>query len=92
MGGAMGEGAVVGCAAVWVGEDGVGFADEHEALGGGGVGGVCVWVVGFGEGIEGFLDILQGGIWTEIEGFIVVGCGLGCVLEWSRGVEGVARR
>jgi hypothetical protein len=33
-------------------EDGVGFADGDEALGFGGVIGVEVGVVGFGEGVE----------------------------------------
>jgi hypothetical protein len=31
----------------------IGFGDEDEALGGVGVGGVAVWVVGFGESVEG---------------------------------------
>jgi hypothetical protein len=31
----------------------VGFGDLHEAIGGVGVGGVTVWMVGFGEGVEG---------------------------------------
>jgi hypothetical protein len=35
------------------GESGVGFGDEDEALGGAWVGRVTIWVVGFGEGVEG---------------------------------------
>lgn len=40
--------AFCGCA-----ERGVGFGDLDEAFGGVWVGGVVVWVVPFGEGIEG---------------------------------------
>jgi len=36
----------------WGAEDGVCFCDFDEALRGGGVRGVQVWVVGFGEGVE----------------------------------------
>lgn len=45
--------AVVGLAFCRRAEDGVGFGDFHEAGGGTGVVGVAVWVVGFGEGVEG---------------------------------------
>lgn len=45
--------AVVGGAAWRVGEDGVGFGEEGEGGGGGGVVAVCVWVVDFGELVEG---------------------------------------
>lgn len=47
--GVCGAGAVVSGAVCRVGEDGVGFRDAHEAVGGGGVGGVVVGVVEFGE-------------------------------------------
>lgn len=45
--------AVVFGAFLRVGEGRVGFAYAHEAAGGIGVGSVVVWVVGFGEGVEG---------------------------------------
>lgn len=44
--------AVVAGAGVGVAEDGVGGGDCDEALGGGGVVGVVVWVVEGGEGVE----------------------------------------
>jgi hypothetical protein len=37
----------------------VGFGDFDEALGGVGVRGVAVWVVGFGEGVEGPGDVVR---------------------------------
>lgn len=45
--------AVVGGAAVWVGEDVVGFRDLGEGMGGGGVVAVYVGVVLSGQGVEG---------------------------------------
>lgn len=37
----------------WCGERCVGLGDEDEAFRGVGVGWVAVWMVGFGEGVEG---------------------------------------
>lgn len=41
-------------------EDGVGFGDAHEAVGGVRVGGVVVGVVGFGEVVEGSTSKREG--------------------------------
>jgi hypothetical protein len=49
----MGVCAVVGLAFGGVAEDGVRFGDFDEALGGSWVVWVAVWVVGFGEFVEG---------------------------------------
>lgn len=49
----MGVRAVVSLALRGVVEDGVGFGDSDEALGGTRVVRVAVWVVGFGELVEG---------------------------------------
>jgi hypothetical protein len=46
------EVAVVGLTFCRSAKDGVRFADLDEALGGGGVVRIAVWVVGFGEGVE----------------------------------------
>lgn len=44
-------------------EDAVGFAYAHEALGCVGIARVVVWVVGFGEGVEG-----SGSVWSVTMG------------------------
>ena len=42
------------CLPFWrIAEDSVGVGNADEAFGGGGVAGVSVWVVGFGERVEG---------------------------------------
>lgn len=51
--------AVVGLTLGGVAEDGVGFGELDEALGGGWVVGVAVWVVGFGELVEGSLRVVS---------------------------------
>lgn len=75
--------AVVAGAGVGVAEDGVGGGDCDEALRGGGVVGVVVWVVEGGEGVElsrgeeGGVSVGgDGGVWgvtKEEEGACVVG-------------------
>lgn len=63
--------AVVGGAAGRVGEDGVGLGEEGEGVGGRGVGGVGVWVVDFGELVEGPLGNLM------LVGAVRLGAGMG---------------
>jgi hypothetical protein len=53
--------AVVGLAFGRVAQDGVGFGNLDEALGGPWVVGVAVWMVGFGEFVEGPLWVLATG-------------------------------
>jgi hypothetical protein len=89
--------AVVARALVGVGERCVGFADVHEAGGGGRVGGVVVGVVALGEAVEGFFDLGGGCVGVEVEGIVVVGGvvggGVGFRVEgpWG-GVEGAVVR
>ena len=66
------EVAIIACALLGGAERGVGLADFHEALRGGGVVGVEVWVVGFGKFVELLFDFCGGGGWGEFEGVVVV--------------------
>ena len=63
---------VVARALVGMAEDGVGFADAHEAGRGVRVGGVVVGVVPLGEGVEGSDGVMLVGLgwgrWRETEG------------------------
>lgn len=71
--------AVVGCAFGGVAEDVVGGGDAGEALAGGWVGAVAVWVVAEGEGVElSGVDVRVGGVlvgWGEV--LFDLGCGGG---------------
>lgn len=67
---------VIACTLLAVAEDSVGFGDAHEAPSGGWVGGIVVWVVGFGEGEVGAFDLGGGGVRADFEDFIVVWLGV----------------
>ena len=67
------EVSVVSSAFSGAAEGGVGFAYLDEALGGAWVGGVEVWVVGFGEGVE--LPFCTGAWLAGVEGVGLVGWG-----------------
>jgi len=58
-GGRRRNGVIISCTFGGITEDGVSFADFDEAFGCRGIVWVVVWVVGFGEGIEGFLYLTR---------------------------------
>jgi hypothetical protein len=72
--------AIVPFAFLWIGEDGVGFADLLEFLGVVWGVGVEIGVVGFGEGVELLFEVCGGGGWGDAEDFVVVWFWLGMVL------------
>lgn len=66
---------VVACAFLAVAEDRVGLGDAHEASRGRCVGGVVVWMVRFGQRVEGALYLGRGGVWGDVESLVVrLGC------------------
>lgn len=64
--------AVVGGAAGCVGEDGVGLGEEGEGVRSVWVGGICIWMVSFGEGVEGLFNLGRCRVVPHIQPLIMI--------------------